>query len=217
MSLTNAYCSLNQLKELVGGISDTNQDAMLELAINSASRQIDGYCGQRFWKDTDASDRRFHTYPSLASLWLDSSDVVGIADGDDVLVAVDADSDGVFETALTGDLDYVLLPLNAAVQTPVQPYTSLSFNLPGTSYVAPAFVYSGAPMVQVTARWGWPAVPSEVEQATLLQAAQLWKSKDAVFGVAAFGEFGPLRVRSAMNPIAEGLVEPYRRVSAVFA
>jgi hypothetical protein len=62
--------------------------------------------------------------------------------------------------------------------------------------------------VQITALWGWSAVPDPVKQATLIIAAEQWKLKDAPFGVAGFGEFGPIRVRD--NPMAASLLARYR-------
>jgi hypothetical protein len=48
--------------------------------------------------------------------------------------------------------------------------------------------------IQVTGTFGWPAVPLNVKEATLIQAADTFRSKDAPFGVAGFGEFGVVRV-----------------------
>ena len=64
--------------------------------------------------------------------------------------------------------------------------------------------------VQITAKFGWPAIPDDVEKACLVQAAQLFKASDAVFGGVAIGmDGGVLRVRSSLNPMAEGLLEGY--------
>ena len=43
--------------------------------------------------------------------------------------------------------------------------------------------------IQVTGVFGWPAVPLAVKQAALIAAADLFRLKDAPFGVAGFGEF----------------------------
>jgi hypothetical protein len=63
--------------------------------------------------------------------------------------------------------------------------------------------------VQVTAKWGWPAVPPAVKQAAFIVAADLFKAKDSAFGVAGFGEFGAVRVGSRMNPQAQALLAPF--------
>jgi hypothetical protein len=67
----------------------------------------------------------------------------------------------------------------------------------------------GAAAVQVTAQWGWTAVPSGVKQATELAAAEIFRLKDAPFGVAGFGEAGLIRIRE--NPKLAMLLGPYRR------
>ncbi len=196
---STTYCTLAELKADLG-ITDTADDDKINAAIAAASRQIDRYCGQRFYVDADVSDRVF---------WADGGDLeldAGISTLTGLVVKADYDGDGVYETTLTANTDFLVLPSNAADLIPVQPYTSLRFGLPSGMAAPRSYGYPG---VQITAKWGWPAVPDDVCKAACLQAAQLFKAKDAVFGVAAFGEFGPLRVRSAMNPIAEGLLSPY--------
>jgi hypothetical protein len=64
-------------------------------------------------------------------------------------------------------------------------------------------------VLQVTARWGWSAVPPAVTEATLILAEELAKLKDAPFGVSGWTEFGVMRVRD--NPFAARLLNPYRR------
>jgi hypothetical protein len=63
--------------------------------------------------------------------------------------------------------------------------------------------------LQVTAKFGWSAVPVDVEEACLLKAASLFKRKDAPFGVAGFGEFGVVRIRRDSD-VGE-LLNPYVR------
>ncbi len=65
----------------------------------------------------------------------------------------------------------------------------------------------------ITAKWGWPAVPAAVVEACLVLAADLWKLKDAPFGVAGFGEYGSIRVRQ--NARAVELLGPYRHGRAL--
>jgi hypothetical protein len=65
--------------------------------------------------------------------------------------------------------------------------------------------------VQITARWGWPAVPKPVLQAAQIQAVSIFKSADAPLGVAGFGDIGVVRLRQAMHPVAMSLLSQYRR------
>lgn len=206
----NVYCTRADLKAELGHISDTNDDTLLDLSISAASRQIDGWCGQRFWMDDTPVVREFCADNPRCLYLLDDETGDGIADTTGLIVAVDTDGDGVFENTLTIGTDFLLYPRNAAQRTPAWPYTEIHMTYPTNVYL-PANLYSGRPGVQITALWGWPAVPDDVTKACLIQAGQLFKAKDAPFGVAGFGDFGAVRVRSAINPIAAGLLAPYRR------
>ena len=50
--------------------------------------------------------------------------------------------------------------------------------------------YTHLDRISITGTWGWPAVPAPVMQGTFLIAAQLFKLKDAPFGVAGNSTFG---------------------------
>ena len=115
MALTNAYATLAELKaESNIGAADTSYDTKLELALNAASRQIDGYCGgRRFWQDSTVVTRQFFADDSLTCMVDDISTTTGL------VVAVDNDDDGTFETTLTINTDFIVLPLNAEDKYPV--------------------------------------------------------------------------------------------------
>jgi hypothetical protein len=211
VTITNGYCTLNDVKnQLSIDEADVTDDALIESVINAASRQIDRYCGQRFWLDPSVVTRQFYVDDYGVDLDLAQDDVIGIGDTTGLIVKADTAGTGSYATTLASGTDFLLAPSNAAITSPAAPYTSLTLGLSGaTTYAFPRSY--GRPAAQITATWGWPAIPDDVALACALQAMQLFKSKDAVFGVASFGEFGPLRVRSALNPIAEGLIAPYAR------
>jgi phage gp36-like protein len=50
VAITNGYCTLNDVKAALN-LEDSLDNAALELAIATASRQIDDYCGRFFYKD----------------------------------------------------------------------------------------------------------------------------------------------------------------------
>src|SRR5262249_240828 len=58
-----------------------------------------------------------------------------------------------------------------------------------------AWMWSHLDRVQVTGVFGWPAVPLNVKNAARIAAAQIFKMKDATFGVAGVGDLGVIRVR----------------------
>lgn len=194
-----AYVTLADLKVFVG-IGDTGDDATLQRALDASEEQVNTYTGRRFTADGaavvryyDALDKGIVSIDPLSSVT-------------DLAVAVDQDGDGTFEDTLTIDVDYRLAPYNALALS--QPWTSLIAQT-GTTFP------SGTRRIRVTGRWGWPAVPASIKQATLIQAARLWKRKDAPFGVAGSVEFGSeLRLLAALDPDVQALLRPYRLVWA---
>lgn len=199
-----SYCTTEAVcAEL--GIVDGGDDLAIGLAADAASREIDNLCGRRFWRNATVEERTF--YPQdLYCLELKPD---GIADITDLVVKLDVDSSGSFETTLTLNTDFVLLPQNAAVMFPAEPFTTIL--LTGT-YTLPRPAYN-RPTVQVTAHWGWPEVPAAIEKAALVQAVHLFKSRDAQTGALFFAggdAVGALRV-SGLHPIARTLIDPYRR------
>lgn len=202
------YTTVEELRDELGNYTstDTSDDAKLQRAINAASRQIDGFCGQRFWQDSTAVARTF-TPDNPYSLDL-SEFGEGIATSTGLVVKLDETDSGVYGTTLTTSTDFLLRPDDAALLVPARPYTEVA--LTGATYSFSRSSY-GRALVQITAKWGWPAVPAEVNKACLIQAIDLFKAKDAAFGVAGVGDLGVLRVSSGLNRLARALVEPYRR------
>lgn len=206
---TNAYATLTQLK-LVTGIPDMQDDTLLDMALGAASRQIDGYVGYRFWVDSAVKVREFYA-DDYRCLYVDE----GISTDTGLIVAIDADNDGTFETTLTIGTDFILKPSNAPDMVPVLPYTEIALV---DNYTWPMYS-NGRPGAQVTAKFGWPAVPDDVALACVLLAHELFKSKDTPFGAAgaALGDLmvtGSRTVSYGMaNRTVRELLAPYRKVA----
>jgi len=66
------------------------------------------------------------------------------------------------------------------------------------------------PQAQVTAKWGWPEVPDDVEQATYILSADLYKRKDSIGGVLGLSELGAIRMSPLGRDIA-AMVRAYKR------
>lgn len=212
MAITNGYATLAQLRSELGNyaVADTADDSKLEMSIEAGSRQIDGWCGvpdAYFLPTTSTQDREFYIdevgYIDLMEHAAPISTLTGL------VVKVDYDGDGVYETTLTVDTDFLVLPRNAADLSPVQPFTALRTITSSSNYF-PRSIY-GRPSLQITAKWGWPATPTPVTKACLIVAIDLFKSKDAAFGIAGGNEFGVLRVTSGIPRLAQGLLASYRR------
>lgn len=212
MAITNGYCTLTEIKAALV-IGDTNDDTQLEAAVEAASRDIDRVCHQRFWLAGSATARTyvieplppFQVAPEL--VWIHPFDP-----GTAPVIKTDDDGDGTFETTWTSGTDYQLEPL---VYDDIEPGPQFKIRAVGSrSFPARSPVGSFSPsqagrraQLQVTAKWGWPAVPAAIKKACLLHAEDLFKAKDAPFGVAGSSDLGVLRIRE--NMLVSQLIEPY--------
>lgn len=189
------YASLTDLKLAVGEITDSARDALLLKALAAASRGVDDYCGapsRRFYRDTAASARQFRTMGRVAC---DS-------DGDLLLIDDIADTTGLIVevgdgTTWTAVTDYEVDP----DQAPTNGWPVTGLRRPQSTWPTRK--------VRVTARWGWPTVPDKVSEATLLQAARLYRRKDSPEGVVGNAEWGVARV-SRVDPDVADLLTRFR-------
>jgi hypothetical protein len=189
-----------ELKAILGiSTGDTLDDLRLEAACDAATAQIQAECGRTFIADVSASPRVFVAGSALVC------EIDDIATTSGLIVKTDDDNNGTFETTWLAT-DYQLEPLNARLSGQVWPYTQLRAI---EARYWPR--WRGQALVQITARWGWPAVPKPVLQAAQIQAVSIFKSADAPLGVAGFGDIGVVRLRQAMHPVASSLLSQYRR------
>ncbi|MEU4150835.1 phage gp6-like head-tail connector protein [Streptomyces sp. NPDC026659] len=178
--MANEYTTAATLK-LALNTSDTTRDALLTAAIAAASRGIDKNCGRRFWLDSSATARTFN--PEFRTVSYDTGqllivDDIGSTTG---LVVATGDVGGAYTTIT----DYETWPENAV---------ALGLPITGLLRHSGTWGTTGTARVQVTAKWGWPAVPDEITQATILQALRLYKRKDSPEGVLGSAEWGAVRV-----------------------
>jgi len=116
----------------------------------------------------------------------------------------------IFDTTWTTS-DYQLEPVNGILDGLTVPYTRIRAI---GDYLWPTLNnnFGEEALVQVTALWGWPAVPEPITQATIIQASRIFKRYDSPLGVAGFGDLGVMRVSRALDPDVMQLVEPYRKM-----
>lgn len=184
------YCSLPQVKAQLSKDTNDERDDLIEVAIRAASRKIDQICGRRFYADTVASARVFsvagRTFTSPAGLGLLVDDIAS-ATG----LLVSGGTYGSYTSTLSA---FYTGPDNA-----------LTYGQPITFLQAASSFFSPINSVQVTAMWGWPVVPDEVEAATILLAARLYRRKDSPQGVISSADWGSVRV-SRVDPDVEALI-----------
>lgn len=186
------------------GIDDSEDDARLTFATNATNRAVVAYCGRSFETTTSssASEREY----IAKSYTLCNVDDFHTTDG---LVVKTGDGDGNYGTVVSSD-DYFLEPLNGLENGLTVPYRRIR----GRSWIFQRACH-GAPTVQVTAAWGWAAIPDEVTQAALLKAAQVFKRKDSPEGVVGgFQDFTAVRISSREDPHVLALLDNYRTAAA---
>lgn len=202
MAITNGYTTLAVLKSAMRIPSaDTTDDALLEMAIESASRQIDGYCERVFYSTAGQT----RVYRPTDSFVTEIDDLVS-------LTTLKTSIDGkTFDTTWQSS-DYQLEPLNGIAGGITSPATQIRAI---GDYVFPLWtsnnVNSGEATVQVTGTFGWSAVPTAIKQATILLAQRQYKRYDSPLGVAGFGDVGVIRV-SRIDPDVVAMIAPFRRM-----
>lgn len=190
------YATLALLKESIGiPDADETRDTLLEQALATASRQIDDKTGRRFYLDDTATAR----------VYSPRGQTVRTADGDmllvdDLGVAPTAVEYGIGSTytALTAT-DYLTDPDNALVR---------SHAITGLIRINAAWPAGSGYRIRVTGKWGWPAVPDPIAQATLILATRLFKRKDSPEGVMGSADFGFIRM-GRTDPDVQALIDPY--------
>jgi hypothetical protein len=198
------YATLDELKSRLGGVTGSSEDDALTNALTAASHGINLWCGRRFYRDDTASARVFKPVsPRVAIIddfWTTDSLIVATGEGDDT-----------FATTWT-TADRQLEPLNGIVNgEPGWPYWLVRARN-GSSFPAGSV---GDVTVQVTAKWGWAAVPANVSEACRIVAEEIYKLKDAPFGVAGFGDMGVVRIRE--NPKVAAMLFRYQRDGVMVA
>jgi hypothetical protein len=197
LAITNGYASLAETKAALR-ISDAIDDTLLEMAIESASRLIDGYASRNFYSSGTAT--RYYVADNEFVVQLDD-----LANGT-VTVRSSEQGNGLFDVTWDTD-DYQLEPLNAVLDGQAWPYTSIRAI---GDYLWP--IEGGEALVQITGTWGWPALPIAIKQACIIQASRIYKRLDSPLGVAGFGDLGAIRVSRNLDPDVEQLVMPYKRM-----
>jgi len=203
MAITNGYATLAEIKGYMS-ISDTTDDSLLENLVESASRSIDRIANRRFYLDATASARLYRAYSNIFVF------VDDIGSTTSLVVKTDEDGNGTYSKTLTLNTDFILDPLTS--QSLNRPFTQLTMVSNTESWpIFPGLTSNGLrPGVQVTAKWGWPSVPDDLNMACLILTADLYKRKDAPGGILGLGDLGVVR----MSPIGRdvtAMVRAYKK------
>lgn len=200
MAVVNGYCTVEQVRAELKDADGRLDEPLLEKAVNAASRAVDDWTGRRFWRDDTASARRLRPSSRFRAEIPDVSTLAGL------IVETDGAQNGTW-AAWTLDTDFEIEPEDADANGPAYAWWEL------VAIDSKGFTLARRKTLRVTARWGWSAVPDQVEEATILRAVALFRRKEAPFGVAGFGEFGAVRITRRDADVIE-LLAPFQKVMA---
>ena len=194
------YIGPEEFKDRLG-ITDNTDDYQVQTSIAASASWINEYCGRHFNRITEA-----RTYQPTSIWELDVDDIVP---GSAITLKVDQDGDGIFEDTWTQNVDYQLVPgrlnYNIGASGIIRPYRKVK--VLGTKWLPFVWPFTHQDRVQITTTWGWTQVPFQVPEANRILAADLFKMKDAPFGVAGSSDFGVVRIQS--NPWLTELLRPF--------
>lgn len=195
MAITNGYATLIQLKSAIG-IADGIDDPMLEMAIESASRQIDSY-----------TERYFYNAGTAVKLFSPLDNYVCPTEDFITLTKVETSEDGESWDTEWAATDWQAEPLNGRSGGLVTSYTQIRAI---DSYLFP--YRNGEATARLTGTWGWSAVPIAITQATIILASRIFKRLDSPLGIIS-NDLGSMRVGFRLDPDVQHLIDPYRKIA----
>ena len=193
MTITNGYCTLEQLSSVLDMGTVSSYDTELELVIESISRGIDDYCSRRFYT-TDADETRYFTAISNNECKID--ELLSITS-----LKTDDDLDGTYEITWASG-DYNLFPYNASQYSFIE-------TTPLGSYL---FLKNARKNVQVVGKFGYSATaPKNITQACIMQSERFFKRRDAPLGIAGTTQFGLVKLIGDFDPDVQFFLRPFVR------
>lgn len=199
MAITNGYCTLAEVKAALR-LTDSTDDVLIERAIEGASRRIDGYCSRWFYKTSSTAVLMY----ALDAYNIATNDIANTT----LTVKTDDTANGSFATTWTRGTDYQLEPLSNVVNG--YPYRRI---VAIGSKTFPMQSIPAQPLIEVTAQWGWNAIPHDVREASILLAMRQFARLNAALGVVGFADMA-MQVRS-VDPDVRDLLAPYRILVAL--
>jgi hypothetical protein len=170
------------------GITEPSRDVLLTRRLVAASSMVDSDTGRPPGNFMPASALTTRTI-KLAGNVTPEGDLLIPHIGDLTGLAVTGGSPGNF-TAVAAGLYYTAASSGLAGAEAIAQGEAVD-TLKSAYLASP---WSTLAYVQITARWGWPATPANIIEATYMQAARLWSRRNSPEGVIGSSEFGGVRV-----------------------
>ena len=120
-----------------------------------------------------------------------------------ITVQTDDDANGTFNDTWVQGTDYQLEPLDASLNG--FPYRRI-VAIGGKTF--PTQAIPDQPLLQVTAEWGWNAVPHDVREACVLLSIRGFARYNAALGIVGFNDMA-IQVR-AVDPDVRDMLNRYR-------
>jgi hypothetical protein len=203
LAIVNGYATLADVKA-AARITDTIDDGLLEIAIESSSRDIDAYTERVFFSTGATAVARVYIPQDI--YLVETDDIISVT-----TLKSDSTGNGTFDITWAST-DFQLEPLNGragGIDTPATRIRAIG------EYLWPVYeprnVNSNQASVQVTGVFGFASIPSAIKQATILASLRAYKRYESPTGVLGFSDMGVVRV-GRLDPDVERLVSPYRKI-----
>lgn len=177
----------------------SDDDALLQQALDTASAFIDQFTGRSFRAEVGAIKFFYATTADCLELTPDATAITEIK--------VDSNGDLTFPTTLSS-AQYIKLPLQSMPDAGI--YSRLRIASNSSRGFAPGY------QVQITGDWGYTVggvAPMAIRQACLIQASRLWNRRGAPFGIVQSTDLGTFARLSAADPDVLALITPYKATS----
>lgn len=204
MAISDPYATVDDYFAVFPDASHDDETELLS-QLTAISRYIESpaVCGQFFTKDATAVVRIFRPDHSGPELWLGTNLAVNPTQ-----IRLDTGADGTYATTLAST-NWELWPLNAADGPEPRPWRRIDLVSWGTRTS-----WTAGQRVEVTAQWGWPAVPVVIRQACIhLTAILRLQSPRATSSVDEIGRVVGMSAEG--RGIVESLLRAYPRLPAV--
>lgn len=170
------YITSAALKSTLNFQNETYADADIAAAITAASQGLDSACNRRFWKDAEDVTRYYTPFSRHLIVIDDLANFTSLS--------IDMNGDNVFELALTENTHFVFEPLNAVAdgwpREVIRILHRTGRRLPDPEWYPRS--------VELVGKFGWPAVPPNIVEATTILASKLLRrAREAPFGIVALG------------------------------
>lgn len=214
MAISDAYATAVEYRARAGK-TDTGDDATILAQLTAVSRYIERELG-RFFNQDAAVVTRYYNGNGQQRLYVDE-----IATTTGLVVKIDLDEDYVFTGAneiLTIVTHFWVGPYNAALGPEARPYTFLEI-VPGNGVFSEwpirrraAEVIDQPRSVEVTAKFGWPAVPAAIRELTIAITRQLRDMEEAGFTLTMQNIDAMVRLAPSASVLLRDIARQYGRV-----